>query len=202
MRDGKSPSTEDSSRDMLPHPLEVFLLKKNNGISTYQLTIDAMLAAMVALLGYISIDATVFKVTFESLPIFIGAFLLGPIDGMLIGGIGTLIYQLLKYGFAYTTVLWMIPYILAGLICGLIAKKSDFNLSKVKLIVVTLLTELLISVLNTGVIYLDSKINHYYYAGIILGSLALRFGIAVAKGLIFGAILPYLLTAINKVKKN
>lgn len=186
---------------MLPRPLEELILKNSNKkFSTFQLTVDAMLAAMVALLGYISIDVTVFKITFESLPIFIGAFLLGPIDGMLIGGIGTLIYQLLRYGFAYTTVLWMIPYILAGLICGLVAKKNDFNLSKVKLIVVTLLTELLISVLNTGVIYLDSKINHYYYAGIILGSLALRLCVAVAKGIVFGAIMPYLLTAIKKIE--
>ncbi|MCQ2461086.1 MAG: ECF transporter S component [Clostridia bacterium] len=171
-----------------------------NGFSTYQLTIDAMLAAMVALLGYISIDATVFKITFESLPIFIGAFLLGPIDGMLIGGIGTLIYQLLRYGFAYTTVLWMLPYIIAGLICGLVAKKYDFKMSKVQLLITTLAFEVLISVLNTGVIYLDSKINHYYYAGIILGSLALRMGVAVAKGIVFGAVQPYLLNAIKKIK--
>jgi len=174
---------------------------KYKGLSTYQLTIDAMLAAMVALLGYISIDATVFKITFESLPIFIGAFLLGPIDGMLIGGIGTLIYQLLRYGFAYTTALWMLPYIIAGLICGLIAKRKKFNMSKVKVLIVTLVSELMISVLNTGVIYLDSKINHYYYAGIILGSLALRLGVAFGKGIVFGAVLPYLLTAVKKTKK-
>ncbi len=174
-----------------------FILKNNN---TFKLVIDAMLAAMVAVLGYFSIDVTVFKITFESLPIFIGAFLLGPIDGMLIGGVGTLIYQLLRYGFAYTTVLWMLPYIVAGLLCGLIAKSDKFNTSKLKFIVVTLCAELLISVLNTGVIFLDSKINHYYYAGIILGSLALRLIVAVAKGIVFGAILPYLLSAIKKIK--
>lgn len=171
---------------------------KNN--KTFKLVIDAMLAAMVAVLGYISIDATVFKITFESLPIFIGAFLLGPIDGMLIGGVGTLIYQLLRYGFAYTTVLWMLPYIVAGLLCGLVAKSDKFNTSKLKFIIVTLCAELLISVLNTGVIFLDSKINHYYYAGIILGSLALRMVIAVAKGVVFGAILPFLLSGIKKIQ--
>lgn len=184
--------------DIRPASTGGFFILKNN--KTFKLVIDAMLAAMVAVLGYISIDATVFKITFESLPIFIGAFLLGPIDGMLIGGVGTLIYQLLRYGFAYTTVLWMLPYIVAGLLCGLIAKSDKFNTSKLKFIVVTLCAELLISVLNTGVIFLDSKINHYYYAGIILGSLALRIVVAVAKGIVFGAILPYLLSAIKKIK--
>ncbi len=175
-----------------------YYLKNNN--KTFKLVIDALLAAMVALLGYISIDATVIKITFESLPIFIGAFLLGPVDGMLIGGVGTLIYQLLRYGFAYTTVLWMLPYILAGLICGLIAKKDKFDTSKIKFVIVTLVAEVLISVLNTGVIYLDSKINHYYYVGIIMGSLAVRLVVAVAKGIAFGAVMPYLLTAIKKIK--
>lgn len=184
--------------DIRPASTGGFFILKNN--KTFKLVIDAMLAAMVAVLGYISIDATVFKITFESLPIFIGAFLLGPVDGMLIGGVGTLIYQLLRYGFAYTTVLWMLPYIVAGLLCGLVAKSDKFNTSKIKFIVVTLCAELLISVLNTGVIFLDSKINHYYYAGIILGSLALRIVVAVAKGIVFGAILPYLLSAIKKIK--
>lgn len=184
--------------DIRPASTGGFFILKNN--KTFKLVIDAMLAAMVAVLGYISIDATVFKITFESLPIFIGAFLLGPVDGMLIGGVGTLIYQLLRYGFAYTTVLWMLPYIVAGLLCGLVAKSDKFNTSKIKFIVVTLCAELLISVLNTGVIFLDSKINHYYYAGIILGSLALRMVVAVAKGIVFGAILPYLLSAIKKIK--
>lgn len=184
--------------DIRPASTGGFFILKNS--KTFKLVIDAMLAAMVAVLGYISIDATVFKITFESLPIFIGAFLLGPVDGMLIGGVGTLIYQLLRYGFAYTTVLWMLPYIVAGLLCGLVAKSDKFNTSKIKFIVVTLCAELLISVLNTGVIFLDSKINHYYYAGIILGSLALRIVVAVAKGIVFGAILPYLLSAIKKIK--
>ena len=184
--------------DIRPASTGGFFILKNS--KTFKLVIDAMLAAMVAVLGYISIDATVFKITFESLPIFIGAFLLGPVEGMLIGGVGTLIYQLLRYGFAYTTVLWMLPYIVAGLLCGLVAKSDKFNTSKIKFIVVTLCAELLISVLNTGVIFLDSKINHYYYAGIILGSLALRIVVAVAKGIVFGAILPYLLSAIKKIK--
>ncbi|MBQ2047658.1 MAG: ECF transporter S component, partial [Schwartzia sp.] len=105
--------------------------KKNKKFMTYQLTVDAMLAAMVAVLGYLSIDMQVIKVTFESLPIFVGAFLLGPLDGLLIGGVGTLIYQLLRYGFAYTTVLWMLPYMIAGLICGIVAKKYQFKMTKV-----------------------------------------------------------------------
>ena len=65
---------------------------------TKQLTLDAMLAAMCAVLGYLSLDFGNLKITFESLPILLGAMLFGPADGFLIGTVGTFIYQLLRYG--------------------------------------------------------------------------------------------------------
>ena len=56
-------------------------------MKTKQLTLDAMLAAMCAVLGYVALDMGNIKITFESLPILLGAMLFGPVDGMLIGGI-------------------------------------------------------------------------------------------------------------------
>lgn len=54
-------------------------------LNTKRLTIDAMLAALCAVLGYISLDLGNLKTTFESLLILL--------DGLLIGAIGTFIYQ-------------------------------------------------------------------------------------------------------------
>ena len=56
-----------------------------------QLALDSMLAAMCAILGYLALDLGSLKFTFESLPVLLGALLFGPIDGMLIGGVGTLL---------------------------------------------------------------------------------------------------------------
>ena len=163
-----------------------------------QIAVDAMLAAMVAVLGYISIDTGAVKITFESLPILIGALLFGPGDGMLIGGIGTLIYQLLRYGVSATTLLWMLPYIICGLIVGFYAKKNDYLLSRRQILAAVIISELLITILNTFVIYADSKIYGYYYPALIWGSLALRFVICIAKAVAFGLILPELLKSIRK----
>ena len=63
-------------------------------MKTRQLTMDAVLAAMCAALGSISIDLGNLKFSFESLPVIIGALLFGPVDGVFIGGIGTLIASL------------------------------------------------------------------------------------------------------------
>ena len=67
-------------------------------VKTRKIALDSMLAAMCAALGYAALDFNNLKITFESLPILLGALLLGPVDGMAIGVVGTLIYQLIRYG--------------------------------------------------------------------------------------------------------
>jgi len=171
-------------------------------MKTKQLAIDAMLVAMCAVLGYVAVDLQVIKVTFESLPILIAALMFGPVDGMLVGGVGTLIYQLLRYGVSPTTVLWMAPYIICGLLVGYVAKKNDFRLSNKQVMILVVLNELLITVLNTGVIYLDSKIFGYYFPGIVTGSLIPRLIVCVVKAIVFGAVLPMLIKSVQRVARN
>ena len=164
-------------------------------MKTKQLTLDAMLAAMCAVLGYVALDMGSIKITFESLPILLGAMLFGPVDGMLIGGIGTLIYQLLRYGVAVMTPLWILPYVLCGLLVGWWAKRKDFSLSARERIVLVVLGELLVTVLNTGVLYLDSKLMGYWFPGFISGMLALRLAVCVVKAVVFALVLPSLMQA-------
>lgn len=166
-------------------------------MKTRQLTLDAMLAAMCAVLGYLSLDMGNLKLTFESLPILLGALLFGPVDGLAIGGVGTLIYQLLRYGVSATTLLWMLPYALCGLLVGLAAKKRGFALSGRAILVLVVLGELLITALNTGVLYIDSKLYGYYSPAFIFGSLGIRLVLCVGKGLAFSAVLPSLLQRVR-----
>ena len=167
---------------------------------TEKFAIDSMLAAMCAVLGYISLDFGNIKVTFESLPILLGAFLLGPVDGLAIGGIGTLIYQLLRYGITVTTPLWMLPYMLCGLLVGYYAKKKDFKPTNRQIMIVVVLNELMITILNTGVIYVDSHIFGYYTPAYVLGSLAIRFVICILRAVVFGVLLPKLIDILKKGK--
>ena len=168
-------------------------------MKTKQMTTDAILAAMCAVLGMISLDFGNLKITFESLPIIIGALLFGPLDGFAIGGIGVLIYQLLRYGITVTTVLWILPYALCGLVVGAYAKKHNFELDTKKLCIIVVLVELMVTLLNTGVMYIDSKIYGYYVFAYIFGTFVIRLIITVAKALVFTAVLPTLIKPIKKV---
>lgn len=168
-------------------------------MKTKRLVMNAMLAAMCAVLGYLSVDLGNLKVTFESLPILVSAFLFGPVYGTCVGAVGTLVYQLLRYGVSVTTLLWMLPYVAAGFFVGVYAKRKDFSLNPRQILVVTFLAELLITLLNTGVLYIDSKIFGYYSPVYIFGSLGMRLVICVAKGIAFGLIIPGIVKAASKV---
>lgn len=168
-------------------------------ITTKQLCIDAMLAALCAVLGYFAIDMLSIKITFEGVPVLIGALLFGPIDGVLIGGVGTFIYQVIRYGISATTALWILPYLLYGLVLGFFAKKNKFNYSKkFPITVVIVLGEMLITAVNTLAIFVDSKIYGYYSVELITGALGLRILICVVKAAVFAIIMPSLIKAIQK----
>ncbi|MCI8608939.1 MAG: ECF transporter S component [Firmicutes bacterium] len=164
---------------------------------TKELAINSMMAAMCAVLGYVALDMGSLKVTFESLPILLSALLFGPASGMVVGGMGTLIYQLLRYGVSATTALWMLPYIVCGLIVGWYAKRHDFTLTNMQIMGIVIINELLITILNTGVIYVDSKIYGYYTAALIVGSLVPRLLICVGKAVAFGLVLPGVIRAVH-----
>lgn len=164
-----------------------------------RMTVISMLAAMCAVLGAISIDLGNLKITLESIPVILGAALFGPIDGALVGFVGTFVYQVIRYGFSVTTLLWMLPYCICGLIVGLYAKKHNYNLSVKQMILIVVIAELVITTLNTGVLYIDSKIYGYYSAVYIFGTLVPRYLICVGKAVAEGALLPLL---IKPIKEN
>lgn len=170
----------------------------NHQTRTARLTVNAMLAALCAVLSYVSIDiGNAMRITLESFPIALGALLLGPVDGAAIAFIGNLIYQLLRHGITATTLLWILPYVIAALLIGYAAKTSGFALSRVRTITVMLFAELLITVLNTAVLYLDSQIYGYY--GAYLFALTVpRLILALTKGVVFGALLHPLIHAVRK----
>ena len=167
-------------------------------MKTKQLTIDAMMAAMCAVLGYLAIDLGTIKITFENLPVIIAGLVYGPIDGLLVGGIGSFIYQMLRYGWSATTLLWMLPSIAVGIIAGLFAKQNGYYNSKKQLSVIVLICELAACALNTVAIYVDSKIFGYYQPGIISGAIVIRLLIAFAKAVAYSFLMIPILTAVAK----
>lgn len=165
-----------------------------------QLALNAVLAAVCTVLAGLSLKiGGNLKISFESLPVHIGALLFGPVDGMLIGGIGTFIYQVLLsgYGISATTVLWILPYVSCGLMDGLCVARMGRGRGGV--FFTLLLSELCITLLNTFALYVDSKIYAYYSPAFVFGTLALRLFLCLVRALVYTALMPPLLGSLKKV---
>lgn len=166
--------------------------------TTRQLAADAILSAICAVLGYLAFDFLNVKISFESVPVLIAALLFGPLDGAAVGLVGTLCYQLLRYGVSATTALWILPYVLCGLVVGWYAKRRGFELTQAQTLAIVICAEYMVTLLNTPVIYLDSRIYGYYRPGIVSGVLLLRLALCGAKAVIYAYALPPLLDKLRR----
>lgn len=150
----------------------------------------ALMAMLVAIYVVLSFYGTIrignsLKLTVDALPIVLGALIFGPIEGMTIGLMGSFINQMLTYGLTVTTILWMLPCALRGLIVGFYAlKHGGINIKPANLSFVLVLSSLVVSICNTFTLYLDSKIYGYYSFALVFVPIPLR----ILHGLITAAI--------------
>ncbi len=170
-------------------------------MSTKELTVNAMLSAMCAVLGYLALDLGNFKFTFEGLPIFVAALIFGAKSGAMVGCVGIFLYQILRYGVTLTTPLWVLPYVVAGWVLGRFAERRGLFPDAKPAFFAVLGAQLLITVINTASIYVDSKIYGYYSAAFVFGSLVTRLGIAAVKGALFGIVLPQITPRLQRLLK-
>ena len=165
---------------------------------TKRLALDAMLAAMFVVLRLFSIRLPGMKITLDSLPVLVAAALLGPVDGLAVGLIGSFLNQMITYGFTATTLLWIIPAGIRGLLVGLYAKRHGFSMTLRQTVFITISTALLVTALNTFFMYVDSWVYSYSYAA-ALATLALRVLAGIITAVLFSLLLPALLAALRRL---
>lgn len=166
---------------------------------TRKLAFDAMLAAMYVVLSFVSVNMPNMKITFDALPILVGAALFGPVDGLAIGLVGSFLNQLLgPYGLTVTTPLWILPAGVRGLMVGAYAKHKGFTMTFVQTAAITVLSALVVTALNTLVMYIDSVIFGYYSYAYVFGMVVPRIVVGVVTGVVFAAILPPLLKILRE----
>lgn len=166
-------------------------------MKTRILVADAMLTAMYVVLSLLSIPLGNLKITLSGLPILLGALLFGPLSGLLIGLLGSFLEQLLTYGLTATTVLWILPAGARGLMAGLCARHLGYILTGKQIVWIAVLSSLLVTALNTAVMYADSVIYGYYSAAYVFGALAVRVALGVATALVFALVLPPLMKLVG-----
>lgn len=172
-------------------------------MNTKRLTTCAMLIAINVVLSIATpIKLNNFKFTFEAFPILIAGILFGPIDGLLVGSLGSTIYQIFfsGYGLMITTPVWILPHAVSGLLVGIYAKVHDFNLSNKQTIFITILSSLVVTALNTLAIYIDAKINGYYTFAYVFGSIILKIIAGVVLAIIYSLVISQLVKRLPRNK--
>lgn len=154
-----------------------------SAFSTRRIALCAILIALYFAVSLFSIELSGVKITFDSLPVTVGAMLFGPIDGFLIGLLGELLSQIVRYGLTVTTALWIVPPALRGLMIGLgcvVLKKQmripSLSERKVPIVyfAVCIIAAAVTSLGNTAAYYFDSKIFGYYQFALIFGVAGIR----------------------------
>ena len=170
-------------------------------MNTKRLTTLAMLIAVYIVLSILTpIKLSNFKFTFEAFPILVAGLLLGPVDGLLVGAIGSTIYQLLfsGYGITPTTPLWVLPHALSGLIVGLYAKYKKYDLDFKHIIFISIISALLVTTLNLLALYVDSKMFGYYSKTLVFGNIIFKIITGILLSIIYSSVLPKLLAFLKK----
>ncbi len=163
----------------------------------------AMIAVYVVLsLPFLTIPVGGIKITFEHFPVVLCGVLFGPIEAMIVGGIGEFINQITSFGFTPTTLLWILPIMVRGLIVGLCAKcfKKHMGLKaivqrKVPVVffVICIVSGIISSLFNTLALYVDSKLFGYYTFAMVFGALAVRILLSAVTSIVIAvAIKPIL----------
>jgi len=162
----------------------------------------SILIAIYVVLAYVGfmMSSNGWKITLEALPILVAGMLLGPIDGLVVGSLGSFIIQLLTYGITPTTIFWILPHAISGLVIGLMAKKWNFELTNKRCVIIAIVSSIIVTALNTLAMYLDAKIMGYSVT-ILITEIIVRIVIDIVLSVIYSFILPPLLRSLEKFKQ-
>ena len=163
-----------------------------------RITYDGLLAALCAVLGSVAaIDIGIAKLTFENVPVVIAGLLFGPVDGMLVGFVGIFLSQVIRYGIDASTMLWVAPYVLSGLVVGLGALLCRFRPKFWQLLVILIVDAIVVTGANTVGLYI-----YYYYIlktpkETMFAAIPVRLAVSAVKGVLYAILMPLLIKGLE-----
>lgn len=163
-----------------------------------RITYDGLLAALCAVLGSVAaIDIGIAKLTFENVPVVIAGLLFGPVDGMLVGFVGIFLSQVIRYGIDASTMLWVAPYVLSGLVVGLGALLCRFRPKFWQLLVILIVDAIVVTGANTVGLYI-----YYYYIlktpkETLFAAIPVRLAVSAVKGVLYAILMPLLIKGLE-----
>ena len=165
-----------------------------------RITYDALLSAMCVALGYFSLDLGAWKFTFENVPVIIGAMMFGPVDGALIGFIGIFLTQMLKYGIEISTPLWVLPYVVSGLLVGFVAKKNRFSMKPAGIVILMIVNGLVVTGVNTLCLFVYYRYIIQAPIQAVITKIPLRVAISLVKAVAYAVLIPLVIRGLEKAR--
>ena len=172
---------------------------------TRRMCYAALLAAMyVPLSLYVAVQVGNVRISFGSLPVVVAALLFGPVDAVAAAMVGEFFKQLLTYGVTYTTVLYLIPPALRGLVVGLGAlgllslRGQRLEERRMLCYAVCIAAAVCTTLGNTLVNWLDSVLMGYYFPGLILGDFAWRLIVGMINAVVMSSLAIPLVKALRQ----
>lgn len=164
------------------------------GTNVRRMCYAALLAAMyVPLSLYVAVQVGNVRISFGSLPVVAAALLFGPLDAAVVALVGEFFKQVLTYGVTYTTVLYLVPPALRGVVIGaavLLVRKRGGRLEerRAACYAVCVLAAICTTVGNTLINWLDSVIFGYYTPALIFGDLVWRLIVGMINAVVMASL--------------
>lgn len=152
--------------------------------------IGVLAALYVPLSLFVAVQFGNVRISFGSLPVVVAALLCGPVEGFFVAFIGEFFKQMLSYGITATTVLYLIPPALRGLVIGLAAwglyhsNGQRLDQRRVLCYSVCMIAAVVTTVGNTLVNWLDSVLYGYYSPALIFGDALWRFAVGLINSVV------------------
>ncbi len=159
----------------------------------YRLTLDAMFVAINVVLGMVNSE-----ISWQSLPVLVCAFLMRPGNAIVVSLLGSFVEQL-RWGLGFATVLYMLPWLLFGILCGFGAMwwRRDPKIWKSTLVIVV--AELVLNLSNTAVLlYLGYAVIDLSSPWLTFWGFLLRTPQALVRAVLSSVTVPLLLPPLQK----
>jgi uncharacterized membrane protein len=140
----------------------------------YHISLQAMFIALYFVLAKITLSFGNLHLTLASLPLLVSALLLGFGDTVAVAFLGE--FLMFSYGISLTTPLWLLGPVVRALLLGSVAafyRKKGLELDHqiIPYYLTVVVSALIVTVINTGVLFLDALIVGYPFSFVWLETL-------------------------------
>lgn len=177
--------------------------KRTKSEKIKMLCLASVMAALYVALDFLAVSVSApfggtLKLSFSGLPVIIVSIVGGPLWGAATGFVGAFIGQLVTYGLAPTTLLWVLPAVVRGLLFGFLFNAFGRRTSVGILAVETCVSSLAVTLINTGALLIDQtiyKCSSYYTT---FAAIPTRIIAGILTAIVFSIMLPTIIELLRK----